>query len=77
MRKRKQKFWKWFAKSPIACALRVAFSYIIGAVIGAGFDFSDPEKIKAMLLGAVVVSSPIILRWINPYDTAFGKGAIN
>ena len=76
MRKRKQNFWKWFAKSPIACALRVAFSYFLGAVIGVGFDFKE-LNIQATLIGAVALASPIILRWINPYDTAFGKGAIN
>lgn len=68
-------FWKWFATSPIASALRVGLAYVIGnmvaefAKVGA-FDFSN---YKTWLIGALVVAIPPVLRWLNPQDTAFNS----
>ena len=42
----------------------------VGAVLAAGS--TDPEDI---LKGALIAALPPILRWANPKDTAFGRGA--
>ena len=70
-------FWKWFAKSPLASALRVAIAFVIGQMVAefarvGDFDFTN---YKSWLIGALVVSIPMVLRWINPQDNAFGRGA--
>lgn len=67
-------FLKWFANSPLASALRVALGYFLGAMVAHfaqvnAFDFSQWQ---AWLVGAIVVSTPILLRWINPSDSAYG-----
>jgi hypothetical protein len=31
---------------------------------------SDP---KTLILGGFAAVAPVILRWLNPYDTAFGR----
>ena len=69
-------FWTWFAQSPIASAVRVAVAFFIGQMVAewarvGDFDFSN---YKSWLIGALVVSIPMILRWINPEDKAFGAG---
>lgn len=69
-----ESFWKWFASSPLASALRIAFAYAIGAAVSefakvGNFDFTNW---KSWVIGALVISIPIILRWLNPEDTAYG-----
>jgi hypothetical protein len=71
------KFLQWFADSPLASALRVAIAYIVGTMVAefakvGTFDFTNW---KSWLIGALVVAIPPILRWLNPADTAFGKGS--
>ena len=66
-------FWKWFASSPIASALRVALAYAVGNMVA---DFAkvgtfDMSNWKSWVIGALVVSIPLILRWLNPEDKAF------
>jgi hypothetical protein len=52
-----------------AMAASWARSYIAAAlaVYMAGGDF------KAMAMGGVAAVVPVILRWLNPADTAFGS----
>lgn len=69
-----KEFLVWFAKSPIASALRVAFAYAVGNMVAdfakvGNFDF---ENWKSWCIGALVVSIPLVLRWVNPQDKAFG-----
>ena len=70
-----EKFTKWFATSPIASFLRVAFALLISQAmadfvkIGA-FDFSN---LNTWIITALAAAIPGLLRWINPSDPAFGK----
>ncbi len=66
-----KKFWVWFAASPVASAGRVALAYAIGNMVAdfarvGNFNF---ENWKSWAIGALVVSIPMILRWINPQDS--------
>jgi len=67
-------FLKWFASSPIASALRVALAFIINNMVA---DFVrvgnfDMTNWKSWVIGALAVSVPLILRWLNPEDKSFG-----
>ena len=69
-------FWTWFARSPIASALRVFVAVVFGQMVAewarvGNFDFTN---YKLWLITALVASVPTILRWINPEDKAFGPG---
>ena len=69
-------FWTWFARSPIASALRVFVAVVLGQMVTewarvGNFDFTN---YKLWLITALVASVPTILRWINPEDNAFGAG---
>ena len=68
-------FLTWFANSPIASAIRVGLGYVLAAMVAdfvkvSQFDFTNYE---AWLIGAFAIAVPIILRWLNPADTAYGK----
>lgn len=68
------KFWSWFATSPLASFLRVLFALVLAeavkqfAATGA-FDFTNWQQ---WLIMGLVAATPTLLRWINPADTAFG-----
>jgi len=67
-------FLKWFAESPLASALRVAVAFTLNNMIAdfvkvGNFDFTNW---KSWVIGAFAVSVPLILRWLNPEDKAFG-----
>lgn len=69
-------FWTWFAKSPIASALRVFVAIVLAQMVAewarvGDFDFSN---YKSWLISALVAAVPTILRWINPEDPMFGTG---
>lgn len=67
-------FLKWFATSPIASAFRVALAFVINNMVA---DFVrvgnfDMTNWKSWFIGALAVSVPLFLRWLNPEDKAFG-----
>jgi len=67
-------FWKWFAESPLASALRVAVAFALNNMIAdfvkvGNFDFTNW---KSWVIGAFAVAVPLVLRWLNPEDKAFG-----
>jgi len=67
-------FLIWFAQSPIASALRVALGYFISAMVAdftkvGVFDFSNWQS---WAIGAIAIAAPIILRALNPADSAYG-----
>ncbi len=69
-----QDFLKWFAASPVASALRVALGYVLAAMVA---DFVkvnsfDITNWQSWLIGAIAVATPILLRWLNPQDGAYG-----
>jgi len=67
-------FLKWFAASPIASWLRVFVAIVLGAAVAdwadlGGFDFSNWQ---VWLLAGAVSVLPMVIRWLNPQDGAFG-----
>ncbi len=68
-----ENFWKWFATSKLASILRVAVAYIIGNMVAqfAQVGDFDVSSWKSWIIGAFVVVLPMVLRWLNPADTAF------
>lgn len=67
-------FLRWFASSPIASALRVALAFVINNMIA---DFVrvgnfDMTNWKSWVIGGLAVGVPLLLRWLNPEDKAFG-----
>jgi hypothetical protein len=72
------KFLQWFAASPIASWLRVFVAIVLGAAVAdwaelGGFDFSNWQ---VWLLAGAVSVLPMIIRWLNPQDGAFGRMAL-
>lgn len=69
-----EQFLQWFATSWIASALRVALGYVLATMVAefekvGSFDFTNW---KSWVIGAIVIATPIILRALNPADTAYG-----
>ena len=67
-------FEKWFATSPLAAFARVFVSVVIGAAVAdftkvSQFDFSNWQT---WLIAGIVAASPVLMRWLNPQDEAFG-----
>jgi len=61
---------EWFAKSPIASALRV-FVAVVLAMIAA--DWTDGGTIsfdrwQTWVIAGVAACIPVIVRWLNPKD---------
>lgn len=69
-----EQFKQWFATSPIASFLRVAFALFVSQAMAdfvkvGSFDFSN---INTWIITALAAAIPGLLRWINPADPAFG-----
>jgi len=67
-------FLKWLATSPLASFGRVVLAFVIQAAVTdfvnvGAFDFS---KWQVWLIGVFAAASPLLLRWLNPEDKAFG-----
>jgi hypothetical protein len=70
-------FTEWFATSPLASALRVFVAIVLAAAIA---DWSTKGTIdfgawQTWVIAALVSAVPVITRWLNPYDPAFGRGS--
>ena len=65
------KVFSWFATSPLATAARVgigaALTFIIENI--AGFNLDPAVQV------AVIAAVSTALRWLNPADGVYGKGA--
>jgi len=71
-------FLKWFATSPVASWLRVFAAIVLGEMVASWikigtFDFTNWQ---GWLLTAVVAVVPMVIRWLNPQDPAFGRVAV-
>ena len=69
-------FLTWFAKSPIASALRVFIAIVVGQMVAEWARVGDIQftNYKSWVISALVAAIPTVLRWINPQDNAFGPG---
>lgn len=65
------KFLSWLAISPLADAARQGLAAALAYAVNNIADFGlDP--VVAIALGAAI---PPLVRWLNPKDGVFGKGA--
>ena len=72
-------FADWFARSPLASALRVFIAVVITMALAqwtttGSFDFTAWQT---WVIAALASAVPPILRWLNPQDVEFGRGAID
>lgn len=59
----------WFAKSPLAAFLRVFAAGVLGWII----LNADQLDMHPALIIPLVSALPILIAWLNPADTRFGK----
>lgn len=67
----------WFARSPLASALRVFLAVLLAAVVA---DWTSTGSIafdrwQTWLIAALASAVPVILRALNPADNAYGRGS--
>lgn len=68
---------EWLARSPLASAARVFLAVFLAALVA---DWTQTgtiafDKWQTWLIAAVASALPVILRALNPADTAYGRGA--
>jgi len=70
------KFLLWFASSPIASFLRVAFSIVLFMAVNDFVKFGEFnfENAESWFIAGIASGIPTVLRWLNPEDMSFGKG---
>jgi hypothetical protein len=71
-------FTDWFARSPLASAVRVFAAVVITLAVAqwtanGSIDFASWQT---WVIAALASSVPMVLRWLNPEDVEFGRGAI-
>lgn len=66
-----EKFLVWLADSPIATAAKVALAAVLAYVIASPEAFGLPPVVGV----AVAAAFPVLINWLNPEDTRYGKGA--
>jgi len=71
-------FADWFATSPLASWLRTFVAIIIAMFVADGADIFaiDATDLRGYLAAGLVATLPVIVRWLNPSDVEFGRGAI-
>lgn len=74
----KQSFGEWFATSPIASWLRTFAAIVVAMFIADGADIFavDATDVRAFLAAGFAATLPAVVRWLNPADVEFGRGAI-
>ena len=65
------KFLKWFAKSPLAAFCRALGAGVLGWVL---MNSGDLHLHPALAL-SLASSLPILIAWLNPADTRYGKNS--
>ncbi|MEN6306040.1 MAG: hypothetical protein ABFD96_25165 [Armatimonadia bacterium] len=71
-------FADWFARSPLASALRVFAAVVLTLAVtqwvtNGSIDFAAWQT---WVIAALASVAPTLARWINPADVEFGRGAI-
>ena len=67
----------WLASNPFASFIRAFIATLLTLALAdwtsaASVSFDDW---KSWVIAALAASVPVIIRWINPQDTAYGKGS--
>jgi hypothetical protein len=70
------KFGAWLATTPLGSALKVFLAFLFGAAL---LTWTQDGQIsfdawQTWLIGAMAVAVPIIINWLNPADTRYGRG---
>ncbi len=70
-------FADWFARSPLASALRVFIAVALSMAVA---DWVANGSInlaawQTWVIAALASAVPTVLRWLNPQDIEFGRGA--
>lgn len=63
------KFLQWLADSPIASAFKIGSAAALVWVI----DNVSSLEIPAVMQVSLVAGIPVIVNWLNPEDTRYGK----
>lgn len=66
-----EKFCIWLANSPLATAAKVALAAVLAYVLSAPDAFGLPPVAGV----AIAAAFPVIINWLNPEDTRYGKGS--
>jgi hypothetical protein len=71
-------FTDWFARSPLASALRVFAAVVLTLAVtqwvtNGSIDFAAWQT---WVIAALASAVPTIVRWLNPADVEFGRGTI-
>lgn len=63
------RFWTWLATSPLASAAKVGLAASLGYVL------ADPDVLgmPPIVTVGVVVAIPVVINWLNPEDTRYGR----
>lgn len=64
-------FLTWFAKSPLAAFSRVVAAGVLGWVLMNANDLNVHPALAISLASGL----PILIAWLNPADTRYGKNA--
>lgn len=69
------KFEQWLAGSPLGSAAKIFVSFILTAVLltwtnDGSISF---DKWQTWVIGALGVSVPVIINWLNKEDARYGK----
>jgi hypothetical protein len=73
------RFQEWLATSPLASMLRTFAAIVVAMFIADGADLWSVEAadLRTWVSVAFASSLPVIVRWLNPADSAYGHGAID
>lgn len=71
-------FADWFATSPIASWVRTFVAIVVAMFIADGADVFavDATDLRAFLAAGFCATLPAVVRYLNPADVEFGRGAI-
>ncbi len=70
-----KKFEDWLAASPLASALKVFVAIVLGMAVA---DFVAKGSInfsawQTWVIAGLASAVPVIINWLNPADTRYGK----
>lgn len=70
------KFLNWLAASPLASFLKVFVATLIVAAVADWQDngIIDFSNWETWVLAAVIAAAPLIVNWLNPKFTLYGRG---
>jgi hypothetical protein len=72
-------FQEWFATSPVASWLRSFIAIVVAMFIADGADLFAVElsDLRSWVAAGLAATLPVIVRWLNPADVEYGRGAIS